>query len=399
MMWRVLERRLRVFLAGFGKYPSNATIVAIWLCYVAVVSLVARAASRDEGQVVLPFVESELHGYLKSLEGVAPLARWDAVWYYAIATEGYTGTSEESRFTAGFLPMYPLLMHAVGRVFLLPPFEAGLWVSRAALLVALVLLREYVEGQEPGGDAATAALFALLGFPSAFVLASVYSESLFLAAVLGAFVAERRGRFALAAVAAFIAGATRIHGLALVPALACAAVLRWRSGERVWAAILPALGAAAAYGALAAYFTVEFGDPLRYFVIKKEFWGAGFHLPWDTLSTALERAQRAYARGDLGSLYDLLEIPCLYLLLWAFVLMCVRRSWPEAVFIAGGAGLTLCSGTTWGLPRFVLDVFPVFIALATLRRRPLIGQIVLVAAVMLQACAIINYVNFRNPSP
>lgn len=392
-------RLVRDSLTRFGLRATDAMIVAVWLCYVVVVSLIATAASRDEGQVANPIVQSELHGFLKSLDGITPLARWDSIWYYAIATEGYTGTSEASRFTAGFYPMYPLAMHLVSRVFSRPPFDAGLWVSRAALLVALVLLSRYVEVHDPGADGARAAVFALLCFPSAFVLVAVYSESLFLAAVLGAFIANQRGRYGVAALAAFVAGATRVHGLALLPAFGCSALLKWRAGERSPTILAPAAGVALANIMLAGYFAAQFGDPMRYFTIKKEFWEAGFHEPHATFAKALERATQAYIRFDLGSLYDLLEIPCLYLLAFALVVMWKRRSWPEAVFVAGCAALTLFSGTTWGLPRFVLNVFPVFVALATLRRRPWLWQAALVSGALVQGCCLINYVNFRQPSP
>src|SRR3954447_17472948 len=54
---------------------------------------------------------------------LAPLARWDSVWYLTIADSGYGGSTPR----AAFFPLYPALVRAVGTLF---------GASRAALLVA-----------------------------------------------------------------------------------------------------------------------------------------------------------------------------------------------------------------------------------------------------------------------
>src|SRR5919205_2114496 len=44
---------------------------------------------------------------------LAPLARWDSVWYLTIADSGYGGSTAR----AAFFPLYPLLVRALGTVF------------------------------------------------------------------------------------------------------------------------------------------------------------------------------------------------------------------------------------------------------------------------------------------
>ena len=44
---------------------------------------------------------------------LAPLARWDSVWYLRIADSGYG----ESTARAAFFPLYPLLVRGVGTLF------------------------------------------------------------------------------------------------------------------------------------------------------------------------------------------------------------------------------------------------------------------------------------------
>src|SRR5215207_496601 len=70
---------------------------------------------------------------------LAPLARWDSIWYLRIADSGYAGSTTR----AAFFPLYPLLVRGVGTLFggshgaLL---VAAYLVSGTAFVAALVLL-------------------------------------------------------------------------------------------------------------------------------------------------------------------------------------------------------------------------------------------------------------------
>ena len=79
-------RPIQDVLAKFGIEASRATLAAVWLAYVVVVGVIAAAASRDQGQTVDPDAKRQLHGFVPSLDGQTPLARWDSIWYHAIAT-------------------------------------------------------------------------------------------------------------------------------------------------------------------------------------------------------------------------------------------------------------------------------------------------------------------------
>ena len=130
---------------------------------------------------------------------LSPLARWDAVWYLSVADSGYEGA--DSPRTA-FFPLYPLLSRAVGELgggsqaaVLLASFA----VSLAALFVALALLHR-LTALELGRRAAGPAVLLLCAFPASLFLGAPYSESLFLAASIGAFYAARTGHWAWAGV-------------------------------------------------------------------------------------------------------------------------------------------------------------------------------------------------------
>ena len=145
----------------------------------------------------------------------APFARWDSVWYLTIARDGYT-----SGPSPAFFPLYPLLVAAVGSA---GPglLVGGVLVSVAAMLVALRLLWRLTDielGAAAPGVADLAVLVVALG-PMAFFFSAVYSESVFLALTLGAFLAARQDHWVRAGLLGGLAAATRSSGLVVVVGL------------------------------------------------------------------------------------------------------------------------------------------------------------------------------------
>src|SRR5919204_3665155 len=145
---------------------------------------------------------------------LAPLARWDSVWYLRIADSGYGDSSPR----AAFFPLYPLLVRGVGTLFggshgaLL---AAAYLISLAAFLGALALLHRLAEF-ELGRRLARPTLLLLAVFPAAVYFGAPYAESLFLLLAVGAFYAARTGRWAWAGACAALASATRSAGLLLL---------------------------------------------------------------------------------------------------------------------------------------------------------------------------------------
>jgi hypothetical protein len=181
----------------------------------------------------------------------APFARWDSVFYLLIAHQGY---SRGFAGSSAFYPLYPLLVALIGA---LGPGDlvAGVLISIVALVVALRLiwLLTELELGEAYPDAPRMAVLATSLFPTAFFFTAVYTESLYLALSLGAFLMARRGRWALAGALGGLAAATRSSGVLILIALA---VLYWRGpahrrrSDALWLALVPA-GLAAFIGWLA----------------------------------------------------------------------------------------------------------------------------------------------------
>jgi hypothetical protein len=156
----------------------------------------------------------------------APAARWDSAWYLTIAHYGYR--PDLGAFTASrtaFFPLYPLGLRALSDLGA-PPLLAGVLLSLLALAFGLYGLHRLTTLEAArlrlpaAGQIARLALLSSAFAPMAFFFSAVYSESLYLALSVGVFLFARRGRWALAATCAALAGATRSSGILLALPLA-----------------------------------------------------------------------------------------------------------------------------------------------------------------------------------
>jgi hypothetical protein len=307
-------------------------------------------------------------------------AQWDSVWFLHIAEFGY-----DSREITAFLPLYPLVVHGVAEVTR-STVVAGVLVSLAAAGVAAVLLKR-IAGAALGRDSVL--LLAL--FPTAYVFTAVYSEGLFLALATGSFLAGLQRRSLLAGVLGGLAAATRILGLALVPALL---VLLWQR-QRSWRALAPVLLVPAGLGAYALYLETRFGDALA-FVHAQGSADWNRETPalgplsglWRAASAAwhgalelllhLPRNQNypeGYSRTDMWATWNVVQFALLVAAIW-LTWVAWRRLGPAfGVYSVGVLAIVLAAPAQLSplvsFPRFLLADFPLFIALAAvLEGRP-----------------------------
>jgi hypothetical protein len=223
---------------------------------------------------------------------VAPFARWDSVWYLAIADSGYGDSGREA-----FFPLYPLVVKLAGAL-VGSPLIAGVLVSTGLLAVALVLLHRLV-ALDHGRDVARNAVLVTALFPMSFFFSAVYSESLFLALSVGAVYAARRERWALAGALGAFAAATRSAGVLLLVPLAI--LYLWDTDrplraprkprpDVLWLALVP-LG----LGAYCAFLSLDGNDPLAPFHAQ-EVWFRSFAGPfagaWDGVVAGVQGARQ-----------------------------------------------------------------------------------------------------------
>src|SRR5690349_7261076 len=146
--WRAL------WISRLLVWASGAAAAALF-------GLSARVQLFDPGAVTRPFGPAG-----NAL--VAPLARWDSVWYLAIANDGYPAGDPRR---AAFFPLYPLLVRAANAV-VHERIVAGALVSLVCFAVALVLLHR-LTALELGTPAARATVWALALFPASVFFTAV----------------------------------------------------------------------------------------------------------------------------------------------------------------------------------------------------------------------------------
>jgi hypothetical protein len=146
---------------------------------------------------------------------INPWFQWDTLSYMEISIHGYTS---QSSYIA-YLPLYPLLMRIIAPLIGNNHLAAALLISSICFVAALILLYELVLDFSTDARLAFRTVLAFLVFPTSFFMLAGYTESLFLALVLGFWLAARRKHWGLSALLAGFATLTRLQGLVLSPIL------------------------------------------------------------------------------------------------------------------------------------------------------------------------------------
>ena len=313
--------------------------------------------------------------------------RWDAAWYHDIAKNGYSFQPGEQSNTA-FFPMYPLLMKAVYP--LLPRgrdvgwFRAGFIVSNAALLVGVFYLFLLVRIDFDHRTAARTVLY-LLVFPTTLFLSAVYSESVFLAVSVAAFYHARRSQWLLAALFAAAATITRSAGILLAAPL----LLEYLAQRRFeWREIRPDIAVLLLIPVPLLlhmlYLKQRVGNVMAISDAQAAWGGA-----WGKLTSPLTPAIRLMSEP--------LTVPSVTNLVFVAVALAVVLFAAVRLRLSYGfyAVVCFCFVTAWGtfdsVPRYILVIFPLFIALALLGKNRAFHQAYILIASGLAALLMVRF--------
>lgn len=384
--WRASAR------AAWGAFwPSRLAVfgVAIWVS----IAPVAPNEPSESALLSHPFGAWPAKGLLELV--LSPLAKWDAQHYLAIAFDGYVQTHPglpPAGEQPAFFPLYPGAVHFLSGFGASPGLVliAAYLVSLSCFFAALVLLHRLTV-IEIGERYGRPTLLLLAFFPTAFFLGIPYSESMFLLLAVGAFLAARMGRWAVAGAVLALASATRVPGLLLLVPVALLYLYGPRADrepgparglrprypvrpEAAWLLLAP-LGIAA----FSAYLHFALGDALAWQHAQEVF---GRHTvdPLSGIWAGLREAGRALGRMVSGPYrevtYDHLDVAQV-----GFV----------ALAVAGGIGalrrLPVAYGSwvlvslvpifvsqppdnpLWSSSRFIAVLFPIFLWLAIVCER------------------------------
>lgn len=359
----------RWWLWPLKAYGVVAGIVAVW--FALALRLLGQAqATRG---TITPYTGDWLLGQR---------ANWDGFWYTTIAEIGYfydDSLSPEIQTSPAFFPGFPMTIRLVN-VAVRDPALSGILVSVLAGALGTCLLYRWTRVRL-GERTARLTVLALLLYPyTMYFYGIVYSDALFFACAVLAFVALDEDHPIVAGIAGALACSTRLVGVAIALGLVLR-LLELRGvlparGERPRrlrlgrlrpadaGLLLPPLGLAAYCGFLWA----TYGNPLL-FQKAGQAWGQG-----NGLRTLLKADTIAMLRSELLYLrVELLFQLCLLVAALALTRHVFRRfGWAYGTYTLMILGIPLLTvGNLFGAGRYVLPAFPCFAALADLlARRP-----------------------------
>jgi hypothetical protein len=145
---------------------------------------------------------------------INPWFQWDTLSYMEISILGYNDHSS----SIAYMPLYPMLIRLTAPLLGNNHLAAALLISSLAFIAVLILLYELV-ADIYDSKLAVRTVLAFLVFPTTFFMLAGYTEALFLALVLGSWLAARRGRWGWAALLAGFATLTRLQGIVMTPIL------------------------------------------------------------------------------------------------------------------------------------------------------------------------------------
>jgi hypothetical protein len=311
-------------------------------------------------------------------------SHWDAPHYLDLVVFGYrAGDSsmligphayrsiypDDLALYIVFYPLFPWLATVVNAL-VGDPLVSVFVVSTIASMFVAPLLYRLVRHDEEASVALRAAWFLLI-FPTAYFLHIGYTEALFMALVLGSFLAARTDRWWLAGALGGLAALARINGLVLIPALAAEAFTQWiqrpaaeRRFQPEWLAIgLVGVGFAVYLGLN----EVIYGSPFEFLRIQHEHWYKSLAAPWDSISGAFGWFRSD--KPDYVLMYGVMELLFVAIGLAGTIYAAFRFRPSWFIWMAGNMLLFTSTSFLLSTPRYALTLFPLFVSLALVTAR------------------------------
>ena len=300
---------------------------------------------------------------------LSPWANFDGVYYLLIAANGYT-------VNAGFFPLLPLLIHVASSIFGsvhafdIEQYFLSLILVSLFFLISLIIIYKLVR-LDFNNNIAMLTILAILVFPTSFFFASIYSESLFLLLSLSSFYFARKRNWLLASITGSLLTATRLVGVAIIPAL----ILEFIKEEKT---LLKPKGLLLLFTPLgiAVYMLFNFlkwGD-IFYFIQAQ-----GSFLNNRSVTEPILIPQTIYRYIKILTSVSLSHyewwIALLEISTFMFVAFMLFVAWKKRLRLSYITFALICffiptlSGTFTGLPRYVLVLFPIFITLALIKSK------------------------------
>ncbi|MDN3352859.1 mannosyltransferase family protein [Actinomadura sp. DC4] len=303
--------------------------------------------------------------------------QWDVDLFIEIAKYGYRGDPAQPQDAGlpAFFPGLPMLIRTIHIV--IPSWElSALLISLVAGTVAMAALARL-----GGAGTGPKAVLALLLSPYAVFLFAGYSETLFLAFALPAWLLARQRRWEPAVLCAMGAACVRVTGIFLAVAL----IVEFLVADRRWRVAPCLLAPFAPVFAYTVYQWRRTGDWLAWQHAQQEGWGRSLAWPWEAFHTTWDAAFGVHNEFTGAFRVELVAaVVGVALTLW----LLVRRRWAEAVYVGLPLASLLTSAFYLSIGRATLLWWPVWLAIGSFRRPAYIVTVLLFVPLLVSEIAL-----------
>lgn len=314
---------------------------------------------------------------------------WDTGWYLNIAEHGYSAKLGKTPMTEGqtnygFFPLYPLLIKIVGYI-VGNLYLAGLLVSNICLPLAAFILYKLVK-IDYGHELALSSIKYLFLFPTAFIFSGVFSESLFLLLLLLTFYFSRQKKWLAVGLSGFFLALSRPLGILIILPVAFE---YFKSKEfkikNIDYKILYLLFWFLGLGLFLLYSHYLTGSFMSYFKTQSFGWG-------HVVSNPLLVIGQGLLSKDIFRLLSTFIFIILGLALVIEVKK-IRLSYLLAAALLFIFPLTTGLVALNSMLRYILPIFPFFIALALLSKNKTSEELLIISLALLQGFLMVFWTN------
>lgn len=305
---------------------------------------------------------------------LSPWANFDGVHYLSIAGNGYTNNG-------AFFPLFPLTIYLLTSLFgtmqAFSPmqFFSGLFLSNLYFFLALILLHKLLK-LDYKDNVVFQTILLLLVFPTSFFFVSIYTESLFLLLSLLSFYSVRKGNYFRAGLFGALLTATKFVGIAILPALILEFLMREKITnlklfKQKLLKLLPILLAPLGLISYMYYNSFKWGNSFFFVKAQEEFANNRSSSSIILFPQTIIRYFKIFftvSPSQFEFWVALLEFSA-----FIFASIMLYVAYKKGVRVTYLVFAALCflipasTGTFTSIPRYILTMFPIFIALALIQ--------------------------------
>lgn len=325
------------------------------------------------------------------------LSAWDGQWYLHIVREGYPKNPAQAIDLARYVdfPLYPGLIKVISLDSFFSPQLTGICISLISSILSVLLLYKVATVMFNQNLAQKAAILFLFN-PMGIFFVSIYSESLFFFLTLLTVYYALRDKWILVGMLGLLSVLTRSLGLLILIILIPMIIDRAKKTRNYLKLIIPTLSVfliPLGFLLFSQYSQWQSGVPNTYSEAQK-FFGRSAPSLNNLVNYSLTTTSNFSQFPLHGIFQSKLEVFTIIAVLILSVIYAKKVTWPLNLYNLSIILLTLSSGTSTAIIRYLAAAFPIYILLATAAKSETTYATIKYAFISLQALFAVMYVNW-----